>query len=88
MRTDLVGPFEDGFLNLMNGFAFERGVSMEELIEKYAKSPDINMVVVFCLEEHLWCHIFVSSTESSSFNVYVLSSPTQIAYLNVPIPVH
>ena len=56
---------------------------MEQLIEKNAQSPSINGEVVLLLEDHLWCHILVSSTESFSFHLNVVCCPAQIADLDI-----
>jgi len=56
---------------------------MEQLIQKNSKGPVIDGVVVVLLKDHLGGHVLIGSTKSFPLHLDVVSSPAQIAYLDV-----
>lgn len=68
--------------NLYRVFASKRSVTMVELIEKDAKTPYIQGVIMGFILQHFGCHVFQSSTKSGARHIIlgVLYTPTKVAY--------
>lgn len=81
----LIGSFEHWLLDLLYGFALERGYSMQKFIKQYAKGPNINTVVVLGSENHLGSHILIGPAERGSLHAYILGTPTEVTNLDIEI---
>ena len=83
MASQLIAAPDHSLFDFICGFSFEGSTSVKHLVEKHSKSPYINFVVVFRLEEHLWGHILVGSAESGPFCFHLLRTPAKIAYFDI-----
>ena len=62
-KWNLGQPLLDGLLHHVLIIAPEWSIPMDQLKQQDSKRPDINLVVMSLLIEHLWCHVLKGSTE-------------------------
>jgi len=60
---------------------------VNQLIQKDAHGPDIDLEIVLLLVDHFGGHVFVSATEGGPFSVNVGSGPAKVAKFNVHLMV-
>ena len=60
---------------------------MKQFVEKDAKGPNIDVMVVLSFEKHFRCHVLIGAAKSSTFEVDVLGSPPEIAYFDIPVAI-
>jgi hypothetical protein len=67
--------------------AFKWRFAMQHFVEKNAKRPDVNCVIVVRVGYNFRSHILVGAAESLSFLVDVFCTPAEVTKLNIIIAI-
>jgi hypothetical protein len=83
ISAELVVPQFYFLFHLVKIFCRKGRVTVQQLIQQNPQGPVIDGIVVFLFKDHFWCHILISSTESFSLHLNIVSGPAQVAYFDV-----
>ena len=60
---------------------------MHKFIEQYTQGPEVNPIIIRVVKQHLWRHILIGSTKSSSWSMDILGAPSKITQLDIQMSI-